>query len=139
MSGKAFLDTNVLVYLFDHDSPAKQRRARAVLEAEGSSAAVSTHVLQEFYVTVTRKLGHPMPERDAEAAVHELAALEVIPVDGLLVLSGIARSRKDRLSLWDALIIEAALQGGCGRLLTEDLQDGRRFGALRVENPFSRS
>jgi len=139
MRDKAFLDTNVLVYLFDHDSAVKQRRARAVLEAEGSSAAVSTQVLQEFYVTVTRKLGHPMPERDAEAAVHELAALEVVPVDGLLVLSGIARSRKDRLSLWDALIIEAALQGGCGRLLTEDLQDGRRFGALRVENPFSGS
>lgn len=139
MSGKAFLDTNVLVYLFDKESPAKQRRARAVLEAEGSSAAVSTQVLQEFYVTVTRKLGHPMPERDAEAAVRELAALEVVPVDGPLVLSGIARSRKDRLSLWDALIVEAALQGGCRRLLTEDLQDRRRFGALHVENPFSGS
>lgn len=139
MSDKAFLDTNILVYLFDHDSPAKQRCARVVLEAEGSSAAVSTQVLQEFYVTVTRKLGHPMPARDAEAAVHELAALEVVPVDAPLVLAGIARSRGDRLSLWDSLVIEAALQAGCGRLLTEDLQAGRRFGSLRVENPFSRS
>ncbi len=139
MSGRAFLDTNVLVYLFDQDSPEKQRRACAVLEAEGSSAAVSTQVLQEFYVTVTRKLGHPMSERDAEAAARELAELEVVSVDGPLVLSGIARSRGDRLSLWDALIVEAALQGGCGRLLTEDLQEGRRFGTLRVENPFSGS
>jgi predicted nucleic acid-binding protein len=139
MSGKAFLDTNVLVYLFDTDFQAKQRRAREVLEAEGSSAAVSTQVLQEFYVTVTRKLGRPMPERDAEAAVLELTGLEVVPVDGPLVLSGIARSRKDHLSLWDALVVEAALQGGCGRLLTEDLQDGRRFGSLRVENPFAGS
>jgi len=137
MSGRAFLDTNVLVYLFDRDTPAKQRRAREVLETEGGSAAVSTQVLQEFYVTVTRKLGQPLAEKDAEAAVRDLAALEVVPVDTPLVLAAIARSRADRLSLWDALVVESALRAGCRRLLTEDLQDGRLFGRLRVENPFA--
>ena len=137
MSDRAFLDTNVLVYLFDRDTPAKQQRAREVLENEGGSAALSTQVLQEFYVTVTRKLGQPMAERDAEAAVRDLAALEVVPVDALLVLAAIARSRGDRLSLWDALVVESAIKGGCRRLLTEDLEDGRLFGRLKVENPFA--
>ena len=137
MSGRAFLDTNVLVYLFDRDTPAKQRRAREVLETEGGSAAVSTQVLQEFYVTVTRKLGQPLAEKDAEAAVRDLAALEVVPVDTPLVLAAIARSRGDRISLWDALVVESALHAGCRRLLTEDLQDGRLFGRIRVENPFA--
>ena len=137
MSGRAFLDTNVLVYLFDRDTPAKQQRARTVLEAEGGSAAVSTQVLQEFYVTVTRKLGQPLTEKDAEAAVRDLAALEVVPVDAPLVLAAIGRSRGDRLSLWDALVVESAIKGDCRRLLTEDLQDGRLFGRLRVENPFA--
>ncbi len=137
MSDRAFLDTNVLVYLFDRDTPAKQQRAREVLEAEGGSAAVSTQVLQEFYVTVTRKLGQPLAEKDAEAAVRDLAALEVVPVDTPLVLAAIARSRGDRISLWDALVVESALHAGCRRLLTEDLQDGRLFGRIRVENPFA--
>lgn len=137
MSGRAFLDTNVLVYLFDRDTPAKQQRAREVLAAEGGSASVSTQVLQEFYVTVTRKLGQPLAEKDAEAAVRDLAALEVVPIDTPLVLAAIARSRADRLSLWDALVVESALRSGCRRLLTEDLQDGRLFGRLRVENPFA--
>ena len=63
MSGRAFFDTNVLVYLFDSDSPAKQARAREVFESEGraGNVVISTQVLQEFYVAVTRKLGKPLP------------------------------------------------------------------------------
>ena len=69
MSGRVFVDTNVLVYLFDGDAPQKQRRARQILDEEGSpgSIVISTQVLQEFYVTVTRKLGKPLKEAEAEA------------------------------------------------------------------------
>jgi predicted nucleic acid-binding protein len=56
-----------------------------------------------------------------------------------MVFRAISRSRRHTLSLWDALIVEAALARGCTRLLSEDLQDGRRFGGLVVENPFARS
>ena len=57
-------------------------------------------------------------------------------IDAALVLRGVSLSREHGLSLWDALIVEAARAAGCARLLTEDLQHGRRFGAVRVENPF---
>lgn len=98
---------------------------------------ISTQVLTEFFVTVTRKLGRPLPAADAEAAVRNLAQLHVVETDRELVLAAVARSRADRLSVWDALIVEAALRRGCGRILTEDLQDGRRFGDLVIENPFA--
>ncbi len=137
--GRAFLDTNVLAYLYDASSPAKRQRAREVLEKEGPSAALSTQVLAELYVVLTRKLAVPLTEADAEAVVRDLASLQVVETDSELVLAGIARSRADRISPWDALVVEAALRAGCRRLLTEDLQDGRAFGPLRVVNPFRSS
>lgn len=137
-----FLDTNVLVYAFDETSPAKQERALRLLSGEVPGIAVedlviSTQVLQEFYVTVVRKLARPLSEEMAERAVDRFADLQVELIDEELVLEAIRRSRTDKLSLWDSLVIGAALQAGCGRLLTEDLQAGRRFGELTVENPFA--
>jgi predicted nucleic acid-binding protein len=137
MTGDTFLDTNVLVYLFDRDTPDRQKRAQEVVETLGAQAVVSTQVLQEFYVTVTRKLARPLSEADAEAAVRDLAHLQVIDTDRELVLEAVARSRADRMSFWDALIVESALRGGCERVLSEDLQDGRRFDGVRIENPFT--
>lgn len=136
--GKVFLDTNLLVYLFDGDAPAKQERARALLADPGLAGKllISVQVLQEFYVTVTRKLAHPLDPGMAYRAVQDLTALTVVPTDASLVLLAIARSRKDQLSFWDALIVEAAISGGADRLLTEDMQDGRVHESLRVENPF---
>jgi predicted nucleic acid-binding protein len=138
MSDRLFVDTNVIVYLFDTDAPAKQRRAREIFEAEGPAGrlVLSTQVLQEFFVSVTRKLEHPLPEAEAEAAARDLAALDVVEVDVPMVLRAISLARRHTLSLWDALIVEAALARGCTRLLSEDMQDGRHFGDLAIENPF---
>ncbi|MCK6682578.1 MAG: PIN domain-containing protein [Thermoanaerobaculia bacterium] len=136
MRGRAFIDTNVLVYLFDRDAPEKARTAKEVLEAEGPLGAISTQILQEFYVIVTRKLGRPLSEEDAERALRNLAVLDVRTIDVELVLLAAVRSRRDKLAFWDSLVVETALRAGCRRLLTEDLQEGRVFGTLRVENPF---
>lgn len=136
MSDRAFVDTNVLVYLFDGDAPDKRRRARALLAELGGRAVVSTQVLQEFFVAVTRKLARPLPEEQAEAAVRDLASLDVVELDVALVLQAITRARRQRLSLWDSLIVGAALARGCEVLFSEDLQHGQRMGTLRIENPF---
>ena len=138
MSDRVFVDTNVLVYLFDGDAPAKQRKARQILEEEGAQGrmVISTQVLQEFYVTVTRKLGKPLTDAEAEAAARDLAALDVVELDVGMVLRSIAAARAQKTSLWDALIVEAAQARDCERLLSEDLQHGQRFGRVRVENPF---
>ena len=137
MGSRTFFDTNVLVYLFDADSPDKQSRARAALQqALGRGAVViSTQVLQEFFVTVTRKLARPLPAADAEAALRKLMELSVVQVDPDLIMAAAVSSRRDRISFWDALILAAATAAGCDQVLSEDLQHGRSFGRLRIANP----
>jgi predicted nucleic acid-binding protein len=138
MSGKSFVDTNVLVYCFDVSEPAKRKRALAILDGDRDvgDLVLSTQVLQEFYVTVTRKLKRPLPAPDAAAAVRELANLSVVQIDLAMVLAAVADCQTHQLSLWDTLILRSALTASCERVLTEDLQHGFLFGSLRVENPF---
>jgi predicted nucleic acid-binding protein len=133
-----FFDTNILVYLFDQDAPAKRDRAKALFqqEVEAGRFAASTQVLQEFYVAVTRKLAVPLPATDAEEAVRALADLTIAQIDSPLILNAIDRSRSMQVSFWDALIVEAALSVGATCLLTEDLQHGREVNGLRITNPF---
>ena len=139
MSGRAFFDSNILVYLFDESSPAKQARAREVFDRHGRTGqiVVSPQVLQEFYVTVTRKLARPLTGAAALAAVTNFSAYPLVPVDGSTVLRAIQLHHSASLSFWDALIVEAALEGNCQRVFSEDMQQGRRFGDLVIENPFA--
>ena len=130
-----FVDTNVLVYAFDDDSPSKQKVAREILAGEADRIVLSTQVLSEFYVTVTRKLGRPL---SIDRAIEALDALCELPVHTLgteVVRSAVRRSADSQVSYWDALIIETALAAGATVLLTEDLQHGQQFGRLRVTNP----
>lgn len=130
-----FIDTNVLVYLFDVDAPAKKARAEQVFRAR-ANLRLSTQVLQEFYVAVTRKLGRPLPPEQALQAVNHFQAYPVATITRAVVTRGIQRSIDARLSLWDGLIVETALAERADRLVTEDLQDGWTLGAMRVWNPF---
>ena len=135
---KFFFDTNVLVYLFDTDSPDKRRKARALFQkhAEAGDILLSTQVLQEFYVTVTRKLARPLDATAATEAVTRFAELPLVQIDTKLVLSAIHRSRYSQLSFWDALIVQAAIEGHATTLYSEDMQQGQVFDGVRVVNPF---
>ena len=139
MSGRAFFDSNILIYLFDESSPAKQARARELFDGHGRTGQIvlSPQVLQEFYVTVTRKLARPLAGDAALAAVTHFSAYPLVPVDGSTVLRAVQLHQSASLSFWDALIIEAALEGSCQKVFSEDMQHGRRFGDLVIENPFS--
>jgi predicted nucleic acid-binding protein len=136
--GRVFLDTNIAVYLFDTDAPSKQQRVREIFSdrAYQGQLITSTQVLQEFYVSVTRKLTKPLDPETAYRAVQDLAVFPIIQVDTPLILSAISRSRTDQLSFWDALIVQAALAGGATSLYSEDLQDGRVIDGMGIENPF---
>jgi predicted nucleic acid-binding protein len=133
-----FVDTNVLVYAHDRDAGAKHRTAAALVrqlwdEREG---VLSTQVLQEFYVTITRKIPTPLARRDARALVHTYSAWRVINVEpGDLVAASDLEDRH-RLSFWDALIVVSAAKANVSLLVTEDLQPGRRLLDLRIQNPF---
>jgi predicted nucleic acid-binding protein len=135
---RRFFDTNVLVYLFDASAPRKKARAQELLkQAVGEGLALlSTQVLQEFFVAVTRKLLAPLTHEQAERAVRDLAKLPTAQIDTAIILKAIETMRRYRLSFWDSLIIQSALHGGATILYTEDLQHGQVIETLAVENPF---
>ena len=135
---KAFFDTNVLVYLFDADAPDKQKKARSLFKThtEAGDILLSTQVLQEFYVTVTRKLARPLSVEQAAGTMAALAELPGVSIDNQLVLAAVRRSQATKLSFWDGLIVESALHGGSDVLYSEDIQHGQKLGNLRIENPF---
>ena len=134
-----FFETNVLIYLFDGDAPAKKEIALAlyVHAVREREALISVQVLQEFFVTVTHRLRGSVSMDQAERAVRDFSDLSIVIPDAQLVLDAIARSRRHRFSFWDSLIIEAAIRGGAKILYTEDLQDGRVIESLTVRNPFA--
>src|SRR4051812_38715157 len=107
-AGKIFLDSNIFAYAQDKDSPAKQRRSRQVIAALAASGSgvVSTQVLQEFYVTATRKLG--VAPLAAKAVLQTFSVFEVVQTSPALIEDAIDCSVLNQISFWDALIIAAA-------------------------------
>ena len=141
MTAPVFVDTNVLVYVRDPSDPDKQRRAAewlALLWEEGSGI-LSHQVLQEFYVTMTRKLDPPAPMGPVRDDVAALATWEPVATDLEIMESAWTVEDRYGLSWWDALIVAQALAAGCETLLTEDLQHGMELFGLRVVNPFVES
>jgi len=136
---RRFFDTNILVYSRDPGDRAKRDIARALVEEAIAADAfvISTQVLVEFYATCVRRnlLG---PEQ-ALRLVRLWSEHDAVPQTPDLVVRGIALHQSHSLSMWDALIVQAALDARCGILLSEDLQHGRRFGELEVANPFGAS
>lgn len=140
MSAKAFIDTNVIVYLFDRRDPEKQRRAGDLLEklaASDDPIVISTQVLQEAFVALTRKLGLGALDALQALELAKEAGFQIQNVDVPVIWRAGRRSLEDRLSFWDSLIIETALDAGCTTLYSEDLQRGRQFDSLAVSNPFA--
>jgi predicted nucleic acid-binding protein len=133
-----FVDTNILVYAHDRGSERHNKIARGILGAlwETGSGVLSTQVLQEFYAVVTRKLKRPMEKVVARRLVADYGEWCSVDTDPLLIVSASRLEEEHSLAFWDALVIEAALRAGAGVLLSEDLQDGRRFADLVIRNPF---
>ena len=131
-----FLDTNVVVYAFDGAEPEKQATAITILEGE-ERLVVSTQVLLETWWVLTRRLAEPLGEDAASTVINTLAQLPVVNTDAELVQRSIRTSRDTGIAIWDAMIIEAARSAVCDRVLSEDLQHGRDFDGVVVENPFS--
>lgn len=127
-----FLDTNILVYALSSDL--KRHRAQEVLAAGGT---VSVQVLNELVHALRRKLERDWA--DIEAALDDLGALLEPPVPLTVAIHQAARwlARDHGFAFHDALILAAALDAGCDRLLTEDMQHGRRVKGLTISNPFA--
>jgi predicted nucleic acid-binding protein len=136
MSDRVFVDTNIFVYADDRGAKSKRVRARGVLsELIGARrAVVSTQVMQEYFVAAIKKLG--LSPGRARIRVERLNRLDVVVIRPELVLGAIDLCRLHPLSFWDALVVRSASAAGCGRLLSEDMQDGQIIDGVRIENPF---
>lgn len=137
MPGRVFLDSNVLVYAHDAGSAKKQRVSRDLITRLASSAdgVISTQVLQEFYVAVTRKLG--VPPLAAKGILKTFTVFDTVQVSPALIQEAVDCSILNQLSFWDALILAAAAAAGCGVVLSEDLNSGQVILGVKVQNPFA--
>lgn len=133
-----FVDTSVLVYAHDASDQLRQPVAAGLVDDlwRSRGGVLSTQVLTEFYTVVTRKFDPPLSRREARALVHAYAAWPVVQVDPPLIVAASALEEQHSFSFWDALIIETARRAGADRLVSEDLQHGRRIAGLVIDNPF---
>ena len=134
-----FLDTNVLVYLFDEADAAKHAVARRLVEEAltNGCGVISFQVVQETLNVLTHKLKVIARAEDAASFLqHTLVPLCRVQPSPALYAAALDIQQRQRFGFYDSLVVAAALEAGCRRLLSEDLPHGQRIGALRVENPF---
>ena len=139
MSGADFLDSNILVYLFD---PADARR-KGIAEQlvsrahHAGTAIISFQVVQETLNVLTRKLKPPMTREDALRALQNvLTPLWRVQPSAALYARALGVQERYQFSFYDSMIVAAALEAGCARLLSEDLQHGQKIEGLTIKNPF---
>jgi predicted nucleic acid-binding protein len=139
MSDRFFLDTNIFVYAFDAQAPAKARRASQLIRraADTGEGVVSHQVVQEFFNVAFRRFAQPMSVPDAEQyLITVFRPLLAVHSSSALYIEGLRIAAKYRLSWYDCLIVAAALQSQCSVLFSEDLQHGQKIEDLRIQNPF---
>jgi predicted nucleic acid-binding protein len=139
MSGASiFVDTNILVYAYDSSAGEKHRIAQKELSDLWASGQglISIQVLQEFYVSIKKKVPRPVDPEQAKEIIRDLLQWKVIVNDGQAILEAIEIQQRLRFAFWDALIVQAAIKGGAGVLLSEDLEQGRRILGMTIRNPF---
>ena len=135
----SFVDTNVLVYAEDRDAGRKHAQARDLVLGlwNDRTGVVSVQVLQELYVTLTRKVRRSISPEKALEIVREYLTWQVVDNTGDLLVDAAALQQKAAIAFWDALVVQAGINAGCDRLYSEDLNAGQRFGGMAIVNPFS--
>jgi predicted nucleic acid-binding protein len=134
-----FVDTSILVYAHDTSAGEKYRLAQEQITAlwDSGKGCLSLQVLQEFYVTVTRKIARPMPTAVARQIVAELSYWRLHCPGSDDLLKAIDLQQHYQLSFWDAMIVQSAARLGCKTLLSEDLSAGQVIEEVQIVNPFS--
>jgi predicted nucleic acid-binding protein len=137
MSGKCFVDTNILVYAHDRSAGVKHQRAQRLLEQlwDSGQGVLSTQVLQELCINLRRKISHPLPVDEVRLLIRDYATWEVVTNTSESVLQALDIEFCYKTSFWDALILQAAESSGATILYTEDLATGRRYRTVQVVNP----
>lgn len=135
---REFIDTNILVYAHDASAGSKQAIARELVERlwAAGTGCLSVQVLQEFYVTLTRKVPRPMPAEDAAEILRDLSYWRVHAPAAGDVLSAVDLQRRSQVSFWDAMILHSTISLGCRMLWSEDFSAGQVYDSVEIRNPF---
>ena len=135
MSGKCFVDTDILFYAHDRQAGPKHDRAKRLLVEllDSDSGVLSTQVLQELCVNLRRK-GN-LEADETRRLIQDFLAWEIVVNTAESVLGALEIESRHDISFWDALIIYAAQAAGAETLYSEDLNDGQMFGSVRIVNP----
>jgi predicted nucleic acid-binding protein len=136
MSPEVFLDANVLLYASSNAAEDKLKRQRAHGLILAAPFALSAQVLQEYIANALRKKQLGISEANIEAMLELAATATVLPITLELLMAAVQVRRRFQVSHWDATIIAAAQEAGCGTLYSEDLSHGQNFDGVRVVNPF---
>jgi predicted nucleic acid-binding protein len=136
-----FLDTNILVYAYDRSAGEKRDLAAQLMEScwVNENGCLSLQVLQEFFVTVTKKLETPLGHQTARQIVADLANWRLHAPEAGDLLQAIDLQQTYQLAFWDAMVVQSAASLGCKQLLSEDLNHGQVYGNVQVINPFKGS
>lgn len=140
MGARVLVDTNVLVYAYDRSAPGKQRRALDVLDGLVVSGVgvISTQVLAEFFVAVTRKIANPLAVQDAYGRImNYLQIWTVLEVSGVVVLEAARGVRDHQFNFWDAQIWATARLNQIPVVFSEDFNPGQVTEGVRFVNPFA--
>ena len=135
---REFIDTNVLIYAHDVTAGKKQAIAQNLIRRlwESGTGCLSVQVLQEFFVTITRKVGQPLSVDEAGARIRDYSLWRVFSAKPEDVVGAIELRKRTGLSFWDAMILRAASELGCDLLWTEDMNNGQFSGGVHIRNPF---
>ena len=137
MSGKYFVDTNILIYAHDRTAGTKHARARQLIEHLWSTGegVLSTQVLQELCINLRRKLARPLPVDETRQLIQDYLSWEVIVNTPESVIQALELEVRYKISFWDALVLHAAESSGATILYSEDLSTGQHYGSIQVLNP----
>lgn len=138
--GKVFVDTNIVVYSYDTSAGEKHLAAVENMRDLWNSGRgiISTQVLQEFFVTVTRKITKPLDVVTTREIIKDLLKWKTVIVDGEIILEAIDIQGQHGYSFWDSVIIASAMEGGAATLLSEDLSDRQTIKGISIVNPFNK-
>lgn len=137
---KVFLDTNIISYAYDVSAGKKHKISKETLVDLWNSGlgVLSTQVLQEFFVAITKKIPKPLDIKLAKEIVNDFLKWDVVVNDGESILEATEIHLRYKYSFWDSMIMEAAIRGNADLLLSEDLSDGQIINGVKIKNPFSK-
>ena len=135
---KIFIDTNIIIYAYDNSAGYKQKIASDILIKlwNTGNALISTQVLEELFVNITRKIPNPLAVLEARTLISDLMHWDTVVVDNEIIINSIDIFVKHRFSFWDSLIMTSAVKGGASFLYSEDFQHGITVEGIKIINPF---